>query len=127
MPKYILNRNHLHRSVWGHSIAFVKGEPVYVPPGPIELEVAAIGAERVDGDQPDLVPAEQVEKEEMSLEDLEVLMRSAFEELIAKNDPTDFTGAGIPTVKAMEKIVGENMTARQIADLWQRVKQEKAE
>lgn len=127
MPKYVLNRNYTHRSILGHTIGFVKGEPTWVPPGPIELEVAAIGAERVDGEQPNLVPEGAKQKVELTGEELEQLMREAFKELIEKNDSADFTAAGVPTVKAMEKIVGENLTAREIAELWAKVKEEGAQ
>ena len=127
MPKYVFSRTHTHRSIHGHTIGFIKGEPTWVPPGPIELEVAGIGAERVDGEQPNLVPSAPTAKVELSAEDLEQLMREAFKELIDKNEAADFTAAGVPTVKAMEKIVGENLTARDIAELWAKVKEEGAQ
>ena len=61
MPLYILNRDHVHRSIHGHSIGFEKGVPVHVPPGPIEREVIAIGAEPVDGEGPEMGTAPQPE------------------------------------------------------------------
>lgn len=127
MPHYVLNRNYTHRSIHGHSVGFEKGVPVWVPPGPIEREVTAIGAEIVDGEKIDLVPADQKPKEQLTAEEIELLMREAFVQLSTKNDAADFTGAGIPTVKAMEKIVGENLTAKMIADLWQKVREEAAQ
>jgi hypothetical protein len=124
MPDYVLNKKYTHRSVYGHTISFEKGQPTHVPPGPIEREVAAIGAERVDGDPPDLVPGEADPKDPVTAEDLEALMREAFRELVQKNDSADFTASGQPSVKAVERLIGENVTAKQIADLWQKIKEE---
>jgi hypothetical protein len=122
-PYYVLSRTYTHRSVHGHSVAFVKGEPAWVPPGPIEREVASFGAERVDGEAPELVPQAPDGKPPASAEELEGLLHEAFKELIAKNDPADFTGSGLPTVKAVERLTGEDVSARQIAESWQRLKE----
>jgi hypothetical protein len=96
-----------------------------VPPGPVELDVAALGAERVDGEMPDLVPKEREEKGQLSAGELEDLMREAFKELIAKNDSADFTAGGLPTVKAVKHLTGEDVSALHVADAWQRMKEVK--
>ncbi|MDR0362496.1 MAG: hypothetical protein LBJ46_07435 [Planctomycetota bacterium] len=124
MPTYVLNRSYTHRSRYGHAITFPKGEPTWVPPGPIELEVAALGADRVDGEQPDLVPQTAAPKAPASDDELEGLMREAFVELSAKNDPADFTASGVPTVKAVERTIGEDVTAKQVAEYWAKMKAE---
>ena len=48
MPEFTLNRNHRLISLTGHTIQFVKGEPVAVP-AVLKGEVIAIGAQPVDG------------------------------------------------------------------------------
>lgn len=123
MPEYVLNRNHTLRSTLGHTIQFEKGQPAYVPPA-LEREAVAIGAVRADGDTIDPLGAEKPAVEALSQDERENQMRLAFELLIEKNDSKDFTGQGVPTTKAIEKIVGFDVDRHEIAELWARVKAE---
>lgn len=121
MAEYVLNRNYTHRSTMGHSVAFVKGVPTFVP-SLIEREVVAIGAERVDGDNPDVLDPEKVVAPPMAPDERAAQIRLAFELLTEKNDSKDFTGAGVPTVKAVEKIVGFDVDRNEVIELWSAVK-----
>lgn len=125
MPLYTLNRNHTHRSVNG-VVSFVKNEPTWVVPA-LEREVVAIGAERVDGDNPEvldpIVPEVPAPTPEQRRDDI----FAAFQLLSERNSANDFTGAGVPTVKAVEKIVGFDVDRTEVSELWGEFKIAKAE
>lgn len=117
MPEYVLNRNHTHRSLQGFTVEFVKGTPVFVPPI-IEKEVVAIGAQRVDGDNPDVVEDIPVEQPPMSDDARLDELYAAFDLLVERNDSGDFTAQGIPTVKAVEKIVSFSVDKKEVAEAY---------
>ena len=125
MPNYVLNRNYTHRSVNG-VVSFVKGESTWVVPM-MEREVVAIGAERVDGESVELLDPEKVAKIPLSPIERQDELFGAFELLIEKNDSADFTGAGSPTVKAIEKIVDFSTDRVEIDTAWAEYKVAKAE
>lgn len=117
MPDYVLNRNYVLRTTKGHTISFVKGQPVYVPPV-IEKDAIAIGAERSDGGATDPLGEEVVQQPPLNGDELKLLMFSAFEEIAAKNDANDFTGQGVPTVKAVERIIGTDVSRTDLVAAW---------
>lgn len=125
MPLYTLNRNYLHRSTLGHSVGFEKGVPAYVPPE-LEREVSALGAERVDGQGDGPLGKEEVAPVELSAEEREIMIAAAFEQITKRNDSKDFTGQGVPTIKAVEKIVSFDVERTELVELWQRIKLEAA-
>lgn len=125
MPLYTLNRNYTHRSTSG-VISFQKGEPAFVPPY-MEKEIIAIGGDRVDGDTPDVLDPEKVLPPPLSHQEREDELYGAFALLIDRNDSKDFTGAGTPTIKAVEKIIGFDVDKVEIADMWAKYKLAKAE
>lgn len=115
MPDYVLNRNYTHRSLLGHSVEFKKGEPVFVPPI-LEKEVVAIGAQRVDGENPAVVEEVKKAEEVLSDDQRQDELYAAFDLLVERNDSGDFTAQGIPTVKAVEKIVGFNVEKKEVVE-----------
>lgn len=125
MPLYTLNRNYLLRTLAG-CVAFEKGVPTWVTPE-MQKEAQAIGAERADGPDTDILEAEKptysapvgIEREEE--------IYAAFELIVERNESTDFTGQGVPTVKAMEKIVPFDLDRGEITAAWAAFKQLKAE
>lgn len=126
MPEYVLNRNHVLRSTNG-VVSFEKGKPTWVVPA-LEKEAVAIGAERVDGDAPD--PLSEMDKPSLptySPEEREEQIKIAFEMLVERNESKDFTAQGVPTVKAVERIVGFEVERGEILEVWAAVKQAKAE
>lgn len=125
MPLYVLNRNHTHRSTLG-VVTFKKGEPCWVVPM-MEKEVLAIGAERADGESPDILDPEKVEKVPMSPMERQDELFTVFQILAERNDPKDFTGAGTPTVKSVEKLVEFDVDRNEIVELWNEFKVAKAE
>lgn len=125
MPKYVLQRNHTHRSTLG-VISFAKGEPTWVPPI-MEKEIVAIGGERVDGDKPDVLDPEAVEVQPLSFDERQEAIFAAFELIAERNDSKDFTGAGVPTVKSVEKVTGFDVDRNELVDMWGEFKAKKAE
>lgn len=118
MPEYVLNRNHTHRSTYGHVISFQKGVPVYVPPI-LEREVTLFGAEPVEGERLDLLEDLPSRKDEPMGEDRRALLLAAYETLVTRNGRTDFTGQGRPHLKAVEKLVGFEITNRERDEVWE--------
>jgi len=118
MPEYVLNRNYTHRSVHGHIINFVKGQPAWVPPI-LERDVTQFGAEPVSGDRVDLLDDLPARESEPSGEYRRALLLTAFEQLEARNQRGDFTGQGRPHPKALEKILGFEVGVRERDDVWE--------
>lgn len=116
MSLFVLNRNHTYRSTSG-VISFEKGVPVFVPPH-MQKEVIAIGAERADGEQVDVLGPETTQPVPLSDHERKDEIFAAFQLISEKNDPKDFTGAGVPTVKAIEKIVAFDVDRNEVVELW---------
>ena len=118
MAEYVLNRNFVLRSMTGHSVNFVKNVPTFVP-ALIEREARGIGAERVDGANPDMLAPESPEVAPLSHDERAEQIRTAFALLTERNDSKDFTGAGVPSVKAVEKLVDFDVDRNEVVALWQ--------
>lgn len=118
MAEYVLNRNFVLRSMTGHSVNFVKNVPTFVP-ALIEREARGIGAERVDGANPDMLDPETPEVAPLSHDERAEQIRTAFALLTERNDSKDFTGAGVPSVKAVEKLVDFDVDRNELVALWQ--------
>lgn len=119
MPMFVLNRDYVLRTTKGHSIAFKKGQPVYVP-SIIERDAVMIGAECVDGDVKML--DDEAVVIEMSPEERREKLLSAFRALETRNAREDFTGTGQPAVKAVEKLSGVDTDRTEISALWDEYK-----
>ena len=118
MAEYVLNRNLVLRSMTGHSVNFVRNVPTFVP-ALIEREARGIGAERVDGANPDMLDPETPEVAPLSHDERAEQIRTAFALLVERNDSKDFTGAGVPSVKAVEKLVDFDVDRNEVVALWQ--------
>ena len=118
MAEYVRNRNFVLRSMTGHSVNFVKNVPTFVP-ALIEREARGIGAERVDGANPDMLDPESPEVAPLSHDERAEQIRTAFALLTERNDSNDFTGAGVPSVKAVEKLVDFDVDRNEVVALWQ--------
>ena len=123
MPEFILNRNHRLISITGHSVQFVKGTPVYVPPE-LKAEVIAIGAQPVDGNT-DVLEDEQVIVE-LTAEERGELLIKAFKVLQERNGRGDFTGQGMPAIPALKKIVEFTPEKKEVETLWTHFIEEQA-
>lgn len=116
MPLYTLHRTHTLRSTFG-VISFIEDEPTMVPPI-LEREVVAIGGRRVEGDNPSVLDDEKVEPLPLSFDERRDEIFAAFKLLVEANESKDFTGAGVPTVAAVKKLVDTEVDRNEIVALW---------
>ena len=116
MAEYVLNRNYTLRTLMGHSIEFKKGEPTFVP-RIVEKDALAIGALPVDGETPNVLMSEELAPRYTPDEQHE-LMIQAFEQIVARNDSKDFTGSGVPSVKAVERVCGFSIDRADLNAAW---------
>lgn len=108
----------------GHTVEFAKNVPTHVPK---ECWPAVQAAGAVPVDQ-EAVAAEQARKPKDTAPDdpseRKLLVRAAFEQMVAANKREDFTGSGTPQIKAIEKIVGFEIDAKERDVLWLEFQQE---
>lgn len=115
----VLNRDHVLATTRGHVIAFRKGEPTNVP-RVLVSEALAIGAQPADGSEPE-VPGDDKKAPKAPNDPAErgPLILAAIEKIVASNERKDFTAAGSPTVKSVERELGFDVDAREITAAWQ--------
>lgn len=116
MPNFTLHRNHTLRSTKGHTITFVKGEPVWVPPVcvPEAVAIGAVPQETI----PDVLGAEAAPVVQMTLEDRDAAITKAFEFLLSRNERGDFNASGLPSIKKVSDIVGFDVTNSMRDQAW---------
>ena len=124
MPEFVLNRTHTLRTTNG-VISFVKGQPLLVPRD-MERDAVAIGAVPVEGEFDTSEPVTPVKPVIHGIERQEELY-VAFGLIAEKNDPKEFTGQGVPTIKAVEKIVSFDVDRSEVVEAWAEYKIKLAE
>lgn len=117
MPEYVLNRDYVLRTTKGYTVAFKKGNPVFVPPI-IEKDAVAIGAERADNGKTDILVPEVNSKSQMTFEELREAMFAAFDLLVEKNESDDFTAQGVPKVAVVEKMIETDIDRKELVEAW---------
>lgn len=122
MSEFVLHRNYTHRSTLGHIITFVKGEPVWVPPA-LYKEVTALGAQKVDGEQVDVLGEEKKEVVPLTPDERREQLLTAFALIKERNNRTDFTGQGLPSIPALRRIVDFEIDKKEVEALWREVEQ----
>lgn len=125
MSEFVLNRTFTVRTTNG-VISFIKGEPTLVPSSMVR-DVIAIGGVRADGSDVDMSEAAVVTKPVVVGVERQDELFAAFGLLVEKNDSKDFTGQGVPSVKAIEKIVGFDVDRTEVLEAWGEYKIAKAE
>lgn len=125
MPYYILNRTYnLHTTLGG--VSFVKGEPAWVIP-PLEKAVISIGAVRAEGETPEIIEDAPPPKIAPTGSDRNDSIFTAFQIIMDRNEAKDFTAAGVPTIKAVEKLTEFDVDRTEIIELWGEFKVMQAE
>lgn len=119
MAEYVLNRNFVLRSMTGHSVNFVKNVPTFVPALSSSVRHAASAQSASTGPTPDMLDPETPEVAPLSHDERAEQIRTAFALLTERNDSKDFTGAGVPSVKAVEKLVDFDADRNEVVALWQ--------
>lgn len=118
LPQLVLNRNYTLVTIFGHVIRFTKDEPIAVPPAAYASAVA-IGAVPADGTDPDVLDDAPKPREMISPQERGEKILAAIEMLVELNNRNDFTAAGSPSVKAVERELGFDVDRREIAAQWQ--------
>lgn len=126
LPRLVTNRDVVLTTVYGHSIGFKKGVPQHVPPLCFQAALA-IGAIPEDGAPPTLT-----DENSQSLAPTDPAVRAeailnAIITLVARNQREDFTAAGLPAVSAVTTEAGFKVTGKEIAAVWQKYHDDKAE
>ena len=125
LPKLTLNRDYVLTTIKGHAIAFKKGEPTHVPASCYQ-DAIAIGAQPADGSDPNVLEDKKDSKAPADPAERSLLILAAIEKIVAGNERKDFTAAGSPTVKAVERELGFDVDAREVAAVWQEYHEKKA-
>ena len=86
----------------------------------------AIGAQPADGSDPNVLEDKKDSKAPADPAERSPLILAAVEKIVAGNERKDFTAAGSPTVKAVERELGFDVDAREIAAVWQEYHEKKA-
>ena len=125
-PKLVLNRNYTLATLYGHRIRFTAGEPISVPPI-VYQDALAIGAQPVDGEAVDVLGEGDKDHAPVDPGARRAQITAAIELLVEENARKDFTAAGTPAAKAVEREVGFSVDAREVAEAWKAYHEAKAE
>ncbi len=123
MPNMVLNRNHMMSTTTGHMIGFKKGVPVHVPPSLVK-EAIGIGAEAVDekGAQEikDKFEADAPKgRPEVPVGEVrEAKIREVLEDIMARNETSDFTAAGRPKLDSINAELDFKVSKDEVTPLW---------
>lgn len=120
MPMMKLRRAFRLATIKGHSVNFLKDTPVFVPDA-IVADAVAIGAEVAEGEaKVDVTPADPPARNagpaDAALRESQML--DAMAVLVAENLRENFTAGGVPSQKAMERLLGYDVARKEINDTW---------
>lgn len=110
---FIMPRDRTVATTKGHVIGFKKGVPTFVPYSCYD-EVQAAGGVPEDELPDDAAKAAQ----DPQGAERDGLIAMVLEEVILKNNPKDFTAAGMPHVKVLETKLGFNIDASERDAAW---------
>ena len=124
--KFVMTRDHTVASTAGYAIEFKAGVPAHVPRA-MHREVVAAGAVATDGDEVEFEtkpkaagsPDDAIERAEM--------IKMALADILERNVREEFTATGVPKIKGVEKMVGFEVSSREVGELWTEMNQAKGE
>ena len=118
MAMFTLHRDYRFISAVGHSIQFVKDEPVYVPPA-LHRDVQAFGAVPTEEGVESVLGEEAAAPPEVPLEERHRQLLDAFKLLQDRNERGDFTGQGVPSIQALKKVITDFAPEKkEVENLW---------
>lgn len=100
---FVLNRDLHLPSTTGHSVAFKKGEPTFVP-APMHREVLALGAERTEAEPEAVIDTK--DKTPQDPDERAKQIEDAIRALTLRNRREDFTAGGAAHLKALAEYLG---------------------
>jgi hypothetical protein len=127
--KMVLNRDKTLATTHGHTIGFKKGVPVSVPTSLVR-EALEIGAQPVDQ------PHEEVSRMVAEPETPENVtdpvqrtqkIRDAIELIVKTNQREDFLGTGIPSARAVNRMITFEVQQKDVNRVWQLIRDEENE
>jgi len=121
----VLNRNHTLATTMGHILGFKKGEPTAVPRF-LYQEALSIGAEPLEKADAPSLDERPAGAAPMDLAARAEAIDAAVAKIVGMNQRKDFTAAGSPSVKAVERELGYDVDGREVAAAWQRAADAKA-
>lgn len=121
MPQFTLHRNHVLRTTKGHSIRFIKGEPVWVPPVVVP-DAVAIGAIPVE-EGVDVIGEEEKPAAPLTPEERKQKIIEAVKVMVARKERSDFTASGVPNSKRLQSLVGFEVLNRERDEVWRTYQQ----
>jgi hypothetical protein len=126
MAMLVLHRNFILRTTKGHSIQFLKGVPVPVPPTCV-ADAVAIGAVPPEGGSVDVLEPESKPGVELTPEQREAELFKAFAILEARSDRGDFTASNQPHCKKLQAITGWEVPTGERDDAWRKYRVQQGE
>ena len=102
----------------GHVLVFTPDKPTYVPDSVVS-EARKRGCVLVDGDEAQFEDDLSRARVDFSGELRQSLLFMAVKAVMAKNDPKDFDGAGIPTADAVGELVGFTVAGSEVPPVFQ--------
>lgn len=106
--KFTFQRDRTIASTCGLSVSYKAGVPQLTPPA-MYAEVMAAGG--ISDEDPPV-------NETPTDADREALVFAAFEDVVKRNDPKDFTAGGVPHTGVMSDKVGFQLSAKERDVLW---------
>ena len=123
MPQMKMNRNWRVPTLFGHTVVFPKGEPVFVPDDQRVIEAClSAGAEYVDASQAPTLPDMNEGKAQVALSNTQrkETIFALFEVMSANQAEhrENFTAFGRPNAKFVSSKVGFEVTAKEVEEFW---------
>lgn len=110
-------RDRVISSTKGHTVRFKAGEPKHIPVVILE-ECLQAGAIPTDEETALAVPAPEPVKVDPQGPDRRGAITTKMREMAARNQRDDFTAAGRPDVRVLERELGFKLDARERDELW---------
>lgn len=126
MPQMVMQRKFILRTIRGHTIAFERGKPVFVPDSCVK-DALSYGAELLDRPADETTDEEALPKAPADPRDRRDAIKAVIEKMLVRNERNDFTAAGLPNPSVLNSLLGYSVHPREIADAWNDLHQEKDE
>lgn len=118
MPKMKSLRSFTLSTLTGHTIAFVAGEPSHVPPNAVS-EAMKHGCVPVDASEVPHADDPSRPVVEFAGDIRQSMLYLVIDQIVKKNDPKEFTGAGQPREALVSERLGFDVSAKEVVKVFQ--------